>query len=329
MLARMAAPILDRARRIADELLAPAAAATDRAGIVPRENLDALAAAGLYGLGLGLEEDFATVCAAIEALAGGCLTTTFVWCQHLGVLQAVAASETPGLRERWLAPMARGEHRAMVSLTSSLPGPAPLRARRVAGGWMLDGEAPRVSGWGRVDVLHASARTDDERVVWGLLDTDGLIGERIALPAVDASNTVRIAVDGVRLPDERVTRITPHDPAGPVVPPATRVHAALALGVIGRCCALSGTSPLDVELAACRAELDAALEDPERMARARAASADLTLRASAAALVRAGARGVTAGTDVERLGREALFLSVFGLRAPIRTALLDRLERPR
>jgi alkylation response protein AidB-like acyl-CoA dehydrogenase len=319
----MAAPILDRARRIADELLAPAAADTDRAGAVPRAQFDALAEAGLYGL--GVEEDYATVTAAIEALAGGCLTTTFVWCQHLGVLQAVLHSSTPGLRERWLGPMRRGERRAMVSLTASLPGPAALHARRVDGGWRLDGEAPRVSGWGRVDVLLAAARTDDGRVVWGLLDTAGLDGERIALPAVDASNTVRIGFDGVLMPDERVTMIVPHDPDGAVAPPSARVHGALALGLIGRCCALVGPSPLDAELDACRAELDAALEDPERMAAARAAGAELALRASAAALVRAGARGVAAGTEVERLGREALFLAVFGLRAPIRAALLERL----
>jgi hypothetical protein len=65
------------------------------------------------------------------------------------------------------------------------------------------------------------------------------------------------------------------------------------------------------------------------MSAARAWSAELTLRAAAAALVSVGARGAAAGTEVERLGREALFLSVFGLRAPIRGALLERLESAR
>jgi hypothetical protein len=86
-----------------------------------------------------------------------------------------------------------------------------------------------------------------------------------------------------------------------------------------------GPSALDAEVAECRAALDAALEDPGAMVAARAWVADLTLRAAAAALVGVGARGVTAGTEVERLGREALFLSVFGSRAPIRAAMLDRL----
>jgi alkylation response protein AidB-like acyl-CoA dehydrogenase len=42
--------LVEAARRLATELLAPAAEATDRAPVVPRSHLDALAAAGLFGL---------------------------------------------------------------------------------------------------------------------------------------------------------------------------------------------------------------------------------------------------------------------------------------
>lgn len=77
-----------RARRSADELLFPAAGEVDRLGAVPREHLDALAAAGLYGL-VGpaaagrLDADEATANAVIEALvtwprrSPGCSTS--VW----------------------------------------------------------------------------------------------------------------------------------------------------------------------------------------------------------------------------------------------------------
>jgi alkylation response protein AidB-like acyl-CoA dehydrogenase len=189
-----------------------------------------------------------------------------------------------------------------------------------------------VSGWGRIDTLHAAARTDDGQVVWGLVDTDdgaGLTTERLALLAVDASVTVRVGFDDVLLPAERVTALTPHVGASVVNPHGTRIHAALALGLVDRCRALVGPSSLDDEAADVRRELDAALDDAERMAGARARVAELALRAAAAVLVGAGARGVAAGTDAERLGREALFLSVFGSRAPIRAALLERLGATR
>ena len=76
--------IVEVARRLADEVLFPAAAATDAAPIVPGGNLDALADAGLYGLSGpveagGLDADLETACDVIELLSGGCLTTAFVW----------------------------------------------------------------------------------------------------------------------------------------------------------------------------------------------------------------------------------------------------------
>ena len=87
--------VVREAQRIADEVLFPNAVATDRAGVLPRENLDALAAAGLYGLAGppwagGLDADFATVCEVTEIVCGGCLTTGFVWTQHHGAVRAVA-----------------------------------------------------------------------------------------------------------------------------------------------------------------------------------------------------------------------------------------------
>src|ERR1041385_4240129 len=95
---------LANARRLADDVLFPAALATDAADSVPGELLDALAGAGLYGL--MADADFATVCAVVEALASGCLTTTFVWVQHLGTVRAAATSDHGHVREEWLEALA-------------------------------------------------------------------------------------------------------------------------------------------------------------------------------------------------------------------------------
>ena len=92
-----AAEILQAAQRVADEVLAPAAAEVDATGRLPAGQLDVLAAAGLYGLagpveagGLGADRD--TALRVVEVLAAGCLATTFVWLQHQGVVRAVDRS---------------------------------------------------------------------------------------------------------------------------------------------------------------------------------------------------------------------------------------------
>ena len=114
------------AERLADSLLFPRALETDRVDTVPVDLLDALAAAGLYGLtgplsAGGLDADVATVCSVIEALASGCLTTTFVWAQHLGALIAAARSANADVCE-WVEPLCRGERRAGLALAARYPG---------------------------------------------------------------------------------------------------------------------------------------------------------------------------------------------------------------
>ncbi len=186
--------IVEVAQRIADEVLFPAALATDASDVVPRELLDALAGAGLYGLAApedaaGLSADFPTVCAVQEALASGCLTTAFVWAQHNGLVRALAEGGRSELTATWLAPLARGEIRAGVALAGLLPRP-PLRARPDAGGWRLDGVAPFVSGWGRIDVIHVAARAGDE-IVWLLVDAaegPSVRAERLKLAALNATD---------------------------------------------------------------------------------------------------------------------------------------------
>ncbi len=75
--------ILGTLARLSSQFFADAAA-VDSAGSVPVEHLDALAAAGLYGIfapvsegGLGL--GYPETCAAVEELASSCLASTFVW----------------------------------------------------------------------------------------------------------------------------------------------------------------------------------------------------------------------------------------------------------
>ncbi|MBO0867573.1 MAG: acyl-CoA dehydrogenase family protein, partial [Micromonosporaceae bacterium] len=162
--------LLDRAREIAEEVLFPASLAVDAAPRVPATQLDLLAAEGFYGMAGPAGPDFTTACRIVEELASGCLTTTFVFQQHHGTVRAVATSSTPGLAGAWLEPLCRGQSRAGTVQAALRPGPPSVRARGVDGGYLFDGAAPWVSGWGMVDVLHTAGRDEQDTLHWALLD---------------------------------------------------------------------------------------------------------------------------------------------------------------
>jgi len=320
--------VVTMAQQLADEVLFPAALDTDRADVVAVELLDALAEAGFYGLAApasvgGLEGDFETTCAVIEALASGCLTTAFVWGQHLGAVHAIAEGGSPELQERWLEPLARGTMRAGLALGGALPQPT-LHAIRNGADWLLSGRSPWLSGWGRIDVVHTAARDEDGRVVW--LFVDAVTGPELSvtpleLVAIQASATVRADFDRLLVPGDRLTSSYPYVD-GPTPSEVLRIHAAFALGIVRRCCSLLGPSSLDDELAAVRASLDEADINASR-----AAAAELGHRAAATLMVTEGSRTVLLDQHAQRLARESLFMLVYALRPPVREALLVLLRR--
>jgi alkylation response protein AidB-like acyl-CoA dehydrogenase len=322
--------IVQAAQRIADEVLFPVALDTDASDVVPRELLDTLAAAGLYGLAApaaagGLDVDFATACVVQEALASGCLTTAFVWVQHHGLVRALATADNPEPAATWLAPLARGEIRAGLGGGGMLPQPT-LRAGRTSSGWVLDGACPFVSGWGRIDVVHVAARASDGDIVWLIVDAaegPSVRAERLRLAALNATATVRLSFDRLPVPADRMT--SKHPPGNYAAPEVLRVHAALALGVAARCCRLLGPTPLDAELATLRSELD---QLGPGAAANRAAAGELALRAASALMTAEGSRSLLTSAHPQRLAREAMFVLVYALRPASRDWLLPRLAAP-
>jgi hypothetical protein len=253
-----------------------------------------------------------------------------VMTQHFRLPLTLAAdSAPPALRDQWLAATVQGRIRGGIVYAGMIPGPPQLRAEPADGGWRLDGTAPWVTGWSLIDLLQVLARGPDDTLVTLILDAaaqPGLTVTRQRLSAVDASVTVRLGFDGVLVPHERFAGQVPFDPAASVQPAGLRINGSLALGVARRCARLLGSGPLDGEVTACRARLDAALEaGPGPMAAARAAASELALRAAAALAVRDGSRAVTVDQHAQRLAREAVFLLVFGSRPGIKNALLQRL----
>lgn len=325
--------VLERARRIADDVLFPSALQTDAADLVPRSSLDLLASEGLYGIAGpveagGLDLDAGTTHRVVETLAAGCLTTTFVWLQHHSVVRAVASSSASALRDEWLEPLCRGERRAGIALAGERPGPALLTASDTRDGVVLQGDAPWVTGWDRIDAVLVAARAGDD-VVRLLVDTSSsptLDADRLRLVAVNASGTVTLRFRGHRVPGSReigrepLADVLARDAAG------LRSNGSLALGVAARCCRLLDDDVLERELAEVRAALDEA--DVAGLPAARAAASAFALRVAAALTVAAGARGLLLDQHPQRLAREALFVLVFGSRPSIKAQLLARVADP-
>jgi len=320
------------AGELAEQVLFPASLSTDASVLLPAALLDALAAAGLYGLSTpaslgGADADPATVGAVVEVLASGCLTTTFVWLQHLSASATVARAEGPAHTD-WAGALARGERRAGVAFAHlRRPDPPTLTARPDGDDWVLDGVAPWLTGWGRIDVAVVGARHGDE-VVWLLVDPVGgptLHADVLPLAALGASGTVTLRCDGHRVTGrrmavtERLTDWQARDGLG------LRTNGSLALGVTRRCVDLLGHPALGAELDLARVALDGATIDT--VAEARAAACTLAVRAAAAVVAAAGGRGVGRDHHGQRLAREAMFLLVQGQTPAIRRHLLTGLTK--
>lgn len=305
----------------------------DVADVVPRSSLDRLAEAGLYGLtvptdrgGLGL--DGPPAWRVIEILSGGCLATTFVWLQHLSVASAVARLDSP-LAKELTGSMCAGKVRAGIALGGARPVPS-VSAVRTVGGWLLNGDSPWVTGWGLIDLIHVAAREGDQ-VVWGLIDaavSSSLRVEALRLASVNASETVTVTLQDHFLPDERCTFNLAYSQWQEIDAANLRTNGSLALGVIGRCLTILGSSPSkgesgwEQDLDNLRTALDGA--SPADLPGLRANAAEFALRSAAAVLVAEGSGSLLVGGHGQRLLREAGFLLVFGSRPPIKASLLAR-----
>ncbi|MFC7342272.1 acyl-CoA dehydrogenase family protein [Saccharopolyspora griseoalba] len=325
---------LRSARELAEEVLFPASTAVDRSDRVPAEHLDLLAGRGLYGMaapeesGLDLPDQAAAL-RLLEILAGGCLTTTFVWMQHHGAVRALAESRNRALQQDLRPELISGKRRAGVAISSAVrTGPAPLRAQQVVGGYLFSGTAPFVTGWGMIDLLHTAARDNDDALVFALLDAEeneGVTAEPLDLLAVRASGTVTLRFHRHFVPRDKIVRVVPQEEYLRGDAESLRFNGALSLGLAGRAISLLGEDAggLPAELDAARDRLvDATAEE---VPAARAIGSELAVRAANACAVQHGSGALLPGAHAQRLVREATFLLLFGSRPSVRAELLDRL----
>ena len=193
---------LAEAQRICDTLLEPNAEHVDRSGQVPRENLQALAAAGLTD---GIFGGDAFRRGLVEALCGACGTTYFVLIQHLGSCGQIAGSTNPSLRERFLDKMITGGHYVGVGF-GHLRRPQPmLRATPVSGGWLLNGVAPWVTGWPVLSATIYGAHLPDGRHIYLYVPAREDAHQSVSLPlplcAMNATETVEATLTDLFVPE--------------------------------------------------------------------------------------------------------------------------------
>jgi alkylation response protein AidB-like acyl-CoA dehydrogenase len=138
----------DAVRQLADERIAPRAAAIDASGEFPWDVVELLAAQDVLALPYpvahgGLGGELLTVCLAVEQISRVCATSGLILVvQELGSLPLLLAG-TPEQQARWFPDLAAGRALAAFALTESEAGSdaAAIRTRAVREdeGWRIDG----------------------------------------------------------------------------------------------------------------------------------------------------------------------------------------------
>lgn len=335
---------------VIDEVIGPLANEVDRIG-VPRASIDALAAAGMLGSPLPIAQQRELG----ECIAMADASTWFCWVQHQSPLRALEdAVDSSALRGRWLDGLRTGRMLGAVAFAHvRRPGPPNPVARRVDGGWLLEGTLDWVTSWDIADVVMLLVRDADADAFVSCLIPGGrtverrpgfVVGDPLRLLAMSGTHTRPITLDGVFVADDEVAAIVDAESWHHADAIRTADASPAAFGLVrGAVAELVSMARPELEgiirsftdecreiRAAAYALADIANEanGPERL-RLRAASLDLALRATTAVVVARSGSAMLRGTSAERRVREAMFLQVQAQTAQSRAAGLERLSRGR
>jgi alkylation response protein AidB-like acyl-CoA dehydrogenase len=326
------ADLVERARWIAETVFFPDASTVDARGEIPPSHFRVLANEGFYGIAApdaGLDSDL--IVEVIECLAGGCLATTFMWMQHHVSVIGLANTANESLRSRYLADLIAGTQTSGIASAGALADPPRLRASRADGGWMFDGEAPFVSGWGIIDLLQIFGNAGGT-VVSALVDARNLDASRYELVSLHATATARLRFNKLFVPNSKIISEVPVEQLLGIVHLCSRLSGALPTGLAIRCARIleshgrnDTAASINAQVVDVRAMLGAGLADPQAMFAARAAAANLAYHAAGAVFVAEGGAALISGGHGQRLVRDALFTLVINSSAPMKDVLLQRL----
>lgn len=326
--------------------LADATACNDETGKWPAEQLAAIAQQGVFSWfvprdhgGEGWTE--ADLLRAYLAISEHCLTMAFIVTQRQAAVSRIVASDNVLAREALLPGLISGDAFATVGishLTTSrrhLSKPI-LRAERVAGGFVLEGESPWVTGAAYAQHLVVGATlTDGQQVLLAVpADSPGLtIAPAEKLVALSASHTGPVLFAQCRVdtrwllagPVPEVMKLATGTRTGGL--PTSALAAGLAQAAIRFLCReAEQRAYLQTAADALQEEHRALVDDLIGLAEDRCSVAaeevrsranSLVLRATQSALVAAKGTGFVAGHPAGRWCREALFFLVWSCPQPV------------
>jgi alkylation response protein AidB-like acyl-CoA dehydrogenase len=203
---------------LADERVAPRAAAIDRDAEFPQDIRRLLAEQDVFAIPFaerhgGLGADLQTLAIAIEQLSRACATTGLILAvQALGAIPIQVAG-TAEQQDRWLPGLASGEKLIAFGLTEADAGsdPGGIRTKAVRDGddYVIDGGKRFISHGSVADYVVAFAVTNPDaekssrRLSAILVETDrpGFKVTRVEHKmGIRGSPTAELAFDGVRVP---------------------------------------------------------------------------------------------------------------------------------
>ena len=208
----------DAVRVLADERVAPRAAAIDREAAWPDDMRRLLGEHDVFAIPFaeqhgGIGADLLTLCLAIEQLSRHCATTGLILAvQALGAIPIQVAG-TPEQQDRWLPGLASGAKLIAFALTEADAGsdPSGIRTKAVRDGdeYVIDGAKRFISHASVADYVVVFAVTSPEaekpsrRLSAILVETDrpGFKVTRLEHKmGIRGSPTAELAFDGVRVP---------------------------------------------------------------------------------------------------------------------------------
>jgi len=209
--------IRDLVRRVANEKVAPRAAAIDATAEYPEDMFALLRELGLFALPLpasyGGMDSVVAACIAVEELCRVCYNTAYLLVVQWTPFSAILAGGTPAQRDLYLPRLSTGEMRACFSVTEPQSGSdvAGIRARaeKVPGGYRLNGAKIWCTGAAVSDIILVAARVGgaDERGVINLFivptDSAGLtIGRKEPKMGARGVPSSPLFMDNLFVPEE-------------------------------------------------------------------------------------------------------------------------------
>lgn len=347
-----AADSLEAVRALIATGLAPKTLDVDLKAEYPEEFLRALGKIGGFrgavlpeygGNGLGIKH----VVQVMEEVAKECLSSAFlVWCQT-ACARYIQMSNNAELKAKFLPRIVAGELLAGTGLSNTVKScdtieDFRLSAKRVDGGYVINGVLPWVSNLGPTHVFTTGCpvASEDGKLVFVLVDC-AQPGFKLVdcahFVALDGTRTLACHFKEVFIPDGMVLA-HPSESAEfvkRIKPAMIHVQMGMGLGLIDACCKMMHQS--NKTLAHVNQYLDDQVDDIEEalagarqavydiadeltkgpasartldILKLRLAGGELSLRAANAAMLHQGAKGYLVRNPAQRRLREAYFIAI-------------------